>query len=290
MESSDDTNEAVIKTEMNTNNPNASNETGRKNEGDDIFDSKQTETTLQRHLSEDATKIGDNSEATISSGDQGQGATNISDVTPNENQIYKSNALTQAPNLDEHEGLNRETKPSKYNELKRKAEPNTSSRLDDLDRSDSSNVSYISDESDLLEVVSKTKITEKLIDRLLGCAYGQALGDAYGLSTEFETRERVAYNYPDLSQLIPFPDYLLTGHSRRWTKGDWTDDTDQWILILETLTGHHDGKSIEEVFAKKLISWIRNGYPELGDYGGLGLGTNVSQVNLILPWAFQRNK
>ena len=43
-----------------------------------------------------------------------------------------------------------------------------------------------------------------MIDRLLGCAYGQALGDAYGLSTEFETREQIKYNYPNASKLIPF--------------------------------------------------------------------------------------
>ena len=86
-----------------------------------------------------------------------------------------------------------------------------------------------------LNPLSNNKTNQKLIDRLLGCAYGQALGDAYGLSTEFEDRERVAHNYPDTSELIPFPNYILTGHNRRWTRGDWTDDTDQWILILDTL-------------------------------------------------------
>ncbi|CAF4324435.1 unnamed protein product, partial [Adineta steineri] len=57
--------------------------------------------------------------------------------------------------------------------------------------------------------------------------------------------------------------------------GDWTDDTDQWILILETLTEHGGD---ETVFARKLTTWINRGYPELGDYGGMGLGANVSQV------------
>ena len=75
-----------------------------------------------------------------------------------------------------------------------------------------------------------------------------------------------------------FPDYILTAHSSRWKRGDWTDDTDQWLLILETLTEPNDGESIEKVFAKKLYRWIQRGYPMLGDYGGLGLGANVSQV------------
>jgi hypothetical protein len=149
---------------------------------------------------------------------------------------------------------------------------------DDCDSSSDTSISYDTDETDLLESVLKNAINQNLIDRLLGCAYGQALGDAYGLSTEFEDRDDVKHNYPDQSKLIPFPNYVLTGHSRRWTRGDWTDDTDQWILVLETLT-EHDGDVT--VFAEKLSNWIRNGYPELGDHGGMGLGANVSQVILF---------
>ena len=113
---------------------------------------------------------------------------------------------------------------------------------------------------------------------MLGCAYGQALGDAYGLSTEFETSERIAENYPKKSKLIPFPDYKLTGHSCRWVQGDWTDDTDQWILILETIL---ESNADEKVFARKLKDWIHHGFPVLGDQGGMGLGANVSQVSQL---------
>ncbi|CAF5177449.1 unnamed protein product, partial [Rotaria magnacalcarata] len=63
--------------------------------------------------------------------------------------------------------------------------------------------------------------------------------------------------------------------SRRWKRGDWTDDTDQWILILDTLT---EGKGDEKVFAKKLKRWIENGFREVGDSVGMGLGANVQQV------------
>ncbi|CAM4902675.1 unnamed protein product [Rotaria socialis] len=137
---------------------------------------------------------------------------------------------------------------------------------------------YSEDEPDLLEFLWEETAKKKLFNRLLGCTYGQALGDAYGLSTEFETRQSVDYNYPDRSKLIPFPKYVLTRHSQRWRRGDWTDDTDQWILILETLTETNNGEPDEVVFAKKLENWIRNGYPMLGDHGGMGLGANVSQV------------
>ena len=142
-------------------------------------------------------------------------------------------------------------------------------------RLEPTDVSYGDDEVDLLEEVLKNDKHGDLIDRLLGCAYGQALGDAYGLATEFEDRQLVEKNYPDESKIIPFPDYVDTWHNRRWKRGDWTDDTDQWILILETLV---ENEGDVKVFAKKLSYWISHGFPQLGDYGGMGLGANVSQV------------
>lgn len=136
-------------------------------------------------------------------------------------------------------------------------------------------VAYASNEQDLIAALLNNCPNEDLVDRLLGCAYGQALGDAYGLSTEFENRQRVAHNYPDRTKLIPFPDYKLTAHSSRWTRGDWTDDTDQWILILETIL---EANGDVRVFAGKLKTWIERGFPDLGDQGGMGLGANVGQV------------
>ena len=113
------------------------------------------------------------------------------------------------------------------------------------------------------------------LDRLLGCVYGQALGDAYGLSTEFQTRAQIESTYPDSAQLIPFPDYVQTPHARRWKRGDWTDDTDQWLLVMDTLL---EPKGDAITFSRKLSLWVRQGFPELDDFGGLGLGINVAHV------------
>ena len=134
-------------------------------------------------------------------------------------------------------------------------------------------------ESDLVEFLLAKQHDDSLIDRLLGCAYGQALGDAYGLSTEFETRRGVNEKYPDASVIIPFPSEIRTRHSQRWVPGDWTDDTDQWILILETLT---EGNGEARVFAKKLKQWIEHGFAELNDSAGMGLGANVGKVLVFI--------
>ncbi|CAF3378949.1 unnamed protein product [Rotaria socialis] len=135
---------------------------------------------------------------------------------------------------------------------------------------------YHTDESDVIDDLLSSNTNERdLIDRLLGCAYGQALGDAYGLATEFQKRSDVATTYPDGTQLIPFPNYVQSQHSSRWSPGDWTDDTDQWLLLMETLS---DSDGDVKIFARKLNMWIRHGFPELNDFGGLGLGVNVAKA------------
>eukprot|EP01116_Phalansterium_solitarium_P010471 TRINITY_DN2528_c0_g1_i1.p1 TRINITY_DN2528_c0_g1~~TRINITY_DN2528_c0_g1_i1.p1 ORF type:complete len:497 (+),score=55.70 TRINITY_DN2528_c0_g1_i1:502-1992(+) len=113
-----------------------------------------------------------------------------------------------------------------------------------------------------------------LIDKILGCIYGNALGDAYGLATEFQTKDEVLKIYGNRE--VPFPNYKRNYHNSRWTAGDWTDDTDQMILIMETLV--ECGGPNAKVFAAKLDRWIRKGFPELGDFAGMGLGMTVSKV------------
>jgi ADP-ribosylglycohydrolase len=126
----------------------------------------------------------------------------------------------------------------------------------------------------LIEGLTEDQIRSPVINKILGCIYGQALGDAYGLSTEFETKADVTKAYGD--KPVPFPDCFETPHNRRWDTGDWTDDTDQMILIMETII--EIGEPSAELFAFKLLDWIENGFPELGDYGGSGLGATVAAV------------
>jgi hypothetical protein len=77
--------------------------------------------------------------------------------------------------------------------------------------------------------------------------------------------------------VIPFPEFKRNPHNDKWETGDWTDDTDQMILILDTLL-EHDGELPLKVFAQKLSTWSDNGFRELGDKYGLGLGGTVGRV------------
>eukprot|EP00742_Colponemidia_sp_Colp-10_P002788 GILJ01002981.1.p1 GENE.GILJ01002981.1~~GILJ01002981.1.p1 ORF type:complete len:385 (-),score=38.78 GILJ01002981.1:148-1302(-) len=114
------------------------------------------------------------------------------------------------------------------------------------------------------------------LDRILGCLYGQALGDAVGLSTEFLTKELVEVVHG--TNPIPFPDFARTNHSNKWKPGDWTDDTDQMILVLQAILESPTAAIDYRNFAQKLPHWANHGFPELGDTVGSGIGFTVGSV------------
>lgn len=72
--------------------------------------------------------------------------------------------------------------------------------------------------------------TRHIKDRMLGCLYGQAVGDALGLGSEFLSKEEVNRYYPD--GLKRYDQIIQDAHRRRWAKGAWTDDTDMMLCIL----------------------------------------------------------
>jgi len=115
-----------------------------------------------------------------------------------------------------------------------------------------------------------------LVDKIKGLIYGQAIGDAIGLATEFMTKQECQEyygKYASLSYGVFHKDF----HRSRWVPGDWTADTDQMILILEGMLA--SGGKVDVIdFAKRLKFWVRNGFPELGDLCGSGLGATVGSV------------
>lgn len=69
----------------------------------------------------------------------------------------------------------------------------------------------------------KTKLDKTtLIDKILGTIYGNALGDAVGLATEFLNKKQAKTFFGDGSKIIEFPTDKKTLHSIRWKNGDWT--------------------------------------------------------------------
>lgn len=117
---------------------------------------------------------------------------------------------------------------------------------------------------------------EELVARIRGCIVGQAVGDAVGLATEFMLPDQVRRCYGDLRSYL-HAQRFVDPHRARFPRGDWTDDTDQMLCILESLV-QNGGEVVETDIAYRLVYWMHNGFPELKDVAGLGLGSLMARV------------
>ncbi|MCU0540772.1 MAG: ADP-ribosylglycohydrolase family protein [Oscillatoriaceae cyanobacterium Prado104] len=79
-------------------------------------------------------------------------------------------------------------------------------------------------------------------DKIRGVLFGQAIGDALGVGTEFLSRSEVAFTFPN--GLRNYSDFRIYSkitnqfeqfEDPRWSPGDWTDDTDQMLCILDSI-------------------------------------------------------
>ena len=107
---------------------------------------------------------------------------------------------------------------------------------------------------------------EFINDRFLGTIFGQAVGDALGLSTEFMSKQEVGRFYPngieDYSQIVQ------DDHRRRWQRGDWTDDTDMMLCILDSFVACQKVDTLD--IARRFKEWMMN--------GGMGIGRHTYNV------------
>lgn len=102
-------------------------------------------------------------------------------------------------------------------------------------------------------------------NKMIGCLYGQAIGDALGLGSEFMSKDEVNKNYPD--GLKNYSQIIQDAHRRRWVKGAWTDDTDMMLCILE---GFENGRFCIHHVASNFKDWF-NGMP-------MGIGSHTYKV------------
>ena len=107
---------------------------------------------------------------------------------------------------------------------------------------------------------------EIIKERFLGTIFGQAIGDALGLSTEFMSKQEVDRFYPngieDYSQIVQ------DDHRRRWQRGDWTDDTDMMLCILDSFVACQKVDVLD--IARRFKEWMMN--------GGMGIGRHTYNV------------
>lgn len=103
-------------------------------------------------------------------------------------------------------------------------------------------------------------------EKIYGCIFGQAIGDALGLASEFLSKQQVRDYYPQ--GLKSYQDIVRDRHRKRWAIGSWTDDTDQMLCIFDSLL---ESKTVDILdIARRLYQWAEN--------GGMGIGRTVYSV------------
>lgn len=104
-----------------------------------------------------------------------------------------------------------------------------------------------------------------VIDKIRGCLYGQAIGDALGLGAEFLSKEQVTKFYP--YGLSKYEDIIQDRHRNRWIKGAWTDDTDMMLCIMDAF----DGKEFN-------IRKVAQNFKKWADGVPMGIGSHTQKV------------
>ncbi|ORY45327.1 hypothetical protein BCR33DRAFT_737670 [Rhizoclosmatium globosum] len=115
-------------------------------------------------------------------------------------------------------------------------------------------------------VLGKAELRSRVRGLVLGCG----LSDALGLATEFMTKTEATRAHP-LSAPIKFDQFVRDRHRIRWAEADFTDDTDQLIVLLTSI-GTCEGRVDVHHFGGALKTWATVGLPLLNKLPyGLGM-------------------
>jgi ADP-ribosylglycohydrolase len=113
-------------------------------------------------------------------------------------------------------------------------------------------------------------------DRIQGCLFGLAFGDAYGAPTEFLSVAEI------INRWSPDGPTELTGHPIRVT-----DDTQMTIAVGEALlaakaSGEISPTTLEEKFCKAFVEWFRS--PENNRAPGMTCLRACARLEAAMPW------
>ncbi|XP_052085314.1 ADP-ribosylarginine hydrolase Tri1-like [Mytilus californianus] len=123
------------------------------------------------------------------------------------------------------------------------------------------------------------KEVNRVYDQIYAIVYGHCIGDAIGLLTENLTREEAKKKYKEVHNKLEYvhKKILPDVHRRKWVIGDWTEESDHMLLILQSILSQN-GEVDPLDFSRKLMEWNEKGFPELNDVCGLGTCPQVKSV------------
>lgn len=91
-----------------------------------------------------------------------------------------------------------------------------------------------------------------LQNKILGCLYGQAVGDAMGMPSELWTQRQVREFFGEIDTFLPGPQENIAAST--FKAGEYTDDTQQALALIQSIIECH-GQIIPENIAKYILAW-----------------------------------
>lgn len=91
-----------------------------------------------------------------------------------------------------------------------------------------------------------------LSNKIKGCLFGYAIGDALGLGTEFMTRWEAEIRYPE--GLTTYSDIIRDAHRLNWERGQFSHDTD-FVLLMADSMAECRGLDYSD-YARRIKNWF----------------------------------
>lgn len=96
--------------------------------------------------------------------------------------------------------------------------------------------------------------TDKMKNAILGCLYGQAIGDAMGMPSELWRKKQVEDYFGWIDRFLPPPPENLAANL--FKQGEFTDDTQLAIAMMDSLI-EHNGKVNTKSIGLHILKWAK---------------------------------
>jgi len=100
--------------------------------------------------------------------------------------------------------------------------------------------------------MSHTSQRSELEHKILGCLYGQAIGDAFGMPSELWTKNQISRYFGWLDDFLPGPAENIAANE--FKAGEFTDDTSQCIALMDSII-ENNGDINADSIAEHIIKW-----------------------------------
>lgn len=119
-------------------------------------------------------------------------------------------------------------------------------------------------------------------DRVRGCFFGVALGDAMGMPGELWPRAQVLAHFDRITGFLPGPDghFVVDGYRA----GQITDDTQQTLMLAGAIIAE-DGDVVPETVAAHLVAWADRVGASEGNFLGPSSAKAIDALRSgVSPW------